>query len=287
MQPSIDPLNSQIDPSPGSFSAEAIHGIAGAFVAARQGSRALAKFPGVLPPDLATGYAVQEAAMRIWPDRVVGWKVGLVPPAAQSSLGAARLAGPIFQTTLIDSVGNEPVKLAAITGGFAAIEVELVVAASADAPATQTDWTLEEAAAFAGEWRMGAEFAASPLASINDLGATAVVSDFGNNSGLILGPRLDSRLIADPALLICETKIDGNRVGSASAADLPGGALEALRFVLGHLAARGRALRSGQWVSTGAITGVHQIFPGQRGSMEFLGLGRIEVLVEAAVTDSN
>jgi hypothetical protein len=36
-------------------------------------------------------------------------------------------------------------------------------------------------------------------------------------------------------------------------------------------------------VSTGAITGVHQIAAGQRGSIEFLGQGRIEVLVEAAV----
>lgn len=266
-------------------SSEAIEATAHAFVAARQASRALVKYPGVLPTDMKTAYAVQEAAIRIWPDRVVGWKVGLVPPAAQSAMGAARLAGPIFQNTLTMNARTTPVKLAAIAGGFSAIEVELVVAASMDAPTTQTHWTLEQASAFAGEWRIGMEFAASPLASINDFGATAVVSDFGNNSGLILGPRLDSRLIANPADLVCETKIDDLRVGFASAADLPGGALEALRFLLGHLAERGRSLRAGQWVSTGAITGVHQIFPGQRGSVEFFGHGRIEVLVEAAPTD--
>jgi 2-keto-4-pentenoate hydratase len=281
MQHPTDPLT-QIEPVQG----EAIDGIARAFVAARQASQALPAYPGVLPPDMLTGYAVQEAAMRIWPDPVAGWKVGLVAPAAQSALGTTRLAGPIFRSTLIESAGTKPVNLAAIAGGFAAIEVELVVAAARDAPATQREWTLEQAAVFAGEWRVGVEFAASPLATINDLGATAVVSDFGNNSGLILGPRLDSRLIANPAGLVCETKIDGRRVGFASAADLPGGALEALRFLLGHLAERGRSLRAGQWVSTGAITGVHQIFPGQRGSVEFLGHGRIDVLVEAAVAEA-
>jgi len=140
-----------------------------------------------------------------------------------------------------------------------------------------------EAAEIAGEWHLGVEFAASPLATINEIGAVAVVSDFGNNSGLVIGPQLDSALIADPDLLIFESKIDGRPAGFASAAALPGGPLEALRFVLGHLAERGRSLCAGQWVSTGAITGVHQIFPGQHGSIELIGHGRIDVRVNAAV----
>ena len=170
-------------------------------------------------------------------------------------------------------------KLAAIPGGFAAIEVELIVAALIDAPAHKTEWTLRETAEFAGDWHFGVEFAASPLATINELGPTVVVSDFGNNSGLVLGPRIDTALIAEPATLTCRTTIDGQQVGFASVAVLPGGPLAALRFLLGHLASRGRPLRAGQLVSTGAITGVHRIFPGQRGEIEFLGHGKIEVMV--------
>ena len=83
--------------------------------------------------------------------------------------------------------------------------------------------------------------------------------------------------MADPGQLIFETRIDGRPVGSASAAALPGGPLEALRFVLGHLAERGRSLCAGQWVSTGAITGVHQIFPGQHGSIELIGHGLVKL----------
>ena len=267
----------------GDFSADAIQAIAQAFVRARATGQALSRFPGKLPDDMRTAYAVQEAAIALWPDQIAGWKVGLVPPAAQSAMGAARLSGPIFKKNVFEIVKKEPAELLAIPGGFAAIEVELVVAVALDAPAKQTNWTLRQAAAFAGEWRVGVEFAASPLATINELGATAIASDFGNNSGLILGPRLDSRLIESPRRLVCETKIDERRVGFATAADLPGGALEALRFLLGHLAERGRPLRKGQWVSTGAITGVHQIFPGQRGSIEFFRQAHIGVLVEAAV----
>jgi 2-keto-4-pentenoate hydratase len=260
----------------------AILGIARAFVGARLAAAPLAAYPGTLPPDLATAYAVQNAALELWQDRIVGWKVGLIPPPAQAALGAARLAGPIFHRGLIASAKG-PVDLAAIQGGFAAIEAELLVAARADAPVSKTQWTVAEAAEFAGEWHLGVEFAASPLATINEIGAVAVVSDFGNNTGLIIGPRLDSALIADPGQLIFETRIDGRPVGSASAAALPGGPLEALRFVLGHLAERGRSLCAGQWVSTGAITGVHQIFPGQHGRIELTGHGRIDVRITAAV----
>jgi 2-keto-4-pentenoate hydratase len=260
----------------------AILGIARAFVGARLAAAPLAAYPGTLPADLAAAYAVQDAALGLWQDRIVGWKVGLIPPPAQAALGAVRLAGPIFHRGL-NASATAPVDLAAIQGGFAAIEAELLVAARADAPVSKTQWTVAEAAEFAGEWHLGVEFAASPLATINEIGALAVVSDFGNNSGLIIGPRLDGALMADPGQLIFETRIDGRPVGSASAAALPGGPLEALRFVLGHLAERGRSLCAGQWVSTGAITGVHQIFPGQHGRIELIGHGRIDVRIIAAV----
>jgi 2-keto-4-pentenoate hydratase len=260
---------------------QAILDIARSFTAARQAATPIAAYPGPIPPDMATGYAVQEAAIGMWPDRIAGWKVGLVPPSLQASLGTAHLAGPIFLDGLVRSAGVVGVSLAAIPGGFAAIEVELIAAALADAPPTKTEWSSAETAEFASDWYFGVEFAASPLATINELGPKVVVSDFGNNSGLVLGPRFDSALIAEPAMLTCRTQIDGKQVGFASVAALPGGPLAALRFLLGHLAARGRPLRAGQLVSTGAITGVHRIFPGQRGEIEFIGHGRIDLIVVA------
>lgn len=255
--------------------------IARTFVGARQGATSLPEFPGPIPPDMASGYAIQEQAIGLWPDSVVGWKVGLVPPPEQAQLGTVRLSGPIFRRNVIH-VGSGPIHLPAIAGGFAAIEVELVAAAGVDARPDKTQWTLEEAAALVGAWYLGVEFAASPFAGINDLGATVVISDFGNNSGLVIGSRLDSALLADPAQLVCRATIESKEVGWANAAALPGGPLEALRFLLGHLAARGRPLRAGQWVSTGAVTGVHRIFPGQKATAELMGRERIEVSIATA-----
>lgn len=255
--------------------------IARTFVSARQNAVAVPEYPGPIPPDMASGYAIQEQAIGLWPDGVAGWKVGLVPPAQQARLGTVRLAGPIFGRNVV-RVGSGPARLPAITGGFAAVEVELVAAATVDAPPDKTLWTLDEAAALVDAWYLGVEFAASPFAGINDLGATVVISDFGNNGGLVVGARLDSALLGDPARLVCRVTIDDEQVGLANAAALPGGPLEALRFVLGHLAQRGRPLRAGQWVSTGAVTGVHRIFSGQKATAELVGRERIDVSISTA-----
>ena len=40
---------------------------------------------------------------------------------------------------------------------------------------------------FVGELCIGIEIASSPLATLNDLGAGAVISDFGNNWGVVVG----------------------------------------------------------------------------------------------------
>ena len=251
--------------------------IARAFVSARDRAVPLVDFPGPLPPDMRYAYTVQEAAIGLRQDTVAGWKVGLVPPPEQAALHATRLAGPIFSSTVFRA--DAAVRLPAITGGFAAIEVELLAAVGRDAPPEKTDWTAAEAATMVGAWHLGVEFAASPLATINDLGAAVVVCDFGNNSGLVVGGRIEA---ADPAQLIFRTTIDGKQVGQASAAGLPGGPLESVRFLLGHLAQRRRPLRAGDWVSTGAITGVHRAFPGQHASAEFLGGERIDVSIVPA-----
>ncbi len=231
---------------------------------------------------METAYAVQDEAIARWPDNIVGWKVGLVPLPVQAAMGTNRLIGPIFQGGLNYSEGDVPVRMAAIEGGFAAIEAELVAVCGADAPAGKTDWTLEEAARLIGAWHVGVEFAASPLATINDLGPTVVVSDFGNNSGLIRGRQVSTAIAADPTALSCRAFVEGKEVGAATAAVPPGGPLEAFRFILGLLARRGRPLRAGQLVTTGAITGVHRIYPGQSGRVEFDGHGGIDIQVTAA-----
>jgi 2-keto-4-pentenoate hydratase len=254
------------------------------FVAARLDAKALPAFPGALPADLAGGYACQDRAIALWPDKIVGWKVGRIPDELQASLGATRVAGPVFLRTLVNA-GAEPVQLPVIAGGFAAVEAEYIYRIGRDAPAGKTEWTPAEALEFADAEFVGIEFAGSPLATINVLGPKAVASDFGNNAALILGPEIPGwrgRADGGPA---CEAFIDGVSVGVGSPASIPGGPPESLAFLLGLAAARGYPLKKGQYVTTGAASGIHDIEAGQTARIVFGELGEIRCVATPAEPD--
>ena len=255
--------------------------IADAFVAARRAGRALPGYPGPIPPDLAGAYQCQEAAIELWSDEIAGWKVGRIAPPLSLRFGAERLAGPIFARNTWAADGPDPTTTPIIPGGFAAVEAEYVFRLEADAPPQKTSWLLQEGRELPGELSTGVEIAGSPLATINDVGPAVVVSDFGNNAGLIVGSRIEGwRDRLDT--LVCETLIEGRSVGRGGAASIPGGPLEAVRFLLELAARRGRPLRAGQLISTGAATGIHDIRVGQRARVDFGPDGVIECVAVSA-----
>ncbi len=258
--------------------------IAAAFVAARLRGAALAAFPGEIPADLAAAYRVQDAAIARWPDRVVGWKVGYIAAHRRDASGDERLLGPIFEGQVWPAAqrGEFPV----FAGGFAAVEAEYVLRLLADAPADKTDWTAEEAAALPAALHVGIEVASSPLATINELGPCVVVSDFGNNNGLLLGGEIANwRDIPEPTLR-AETWIDGVRVGEGGATALPGGLLAAYAFALSRSASRGRPLKAGELIATGNATGIHDIVVGQTARVRFEGHGEIVARAVAATAQA-
>lgn len=252
--------------------------VARQFVEARLAARALSGFPGPLPADMAAGYRVQEHAIGLWPDQVVGWKVGRIPLELQAELKAERVMGPVFAGHVWQVDPTKPTPLPVIPGGFAAVEAEYIYRIGRDTPADKLTWTADEALDFVGDLLVGVEFAASPLPTINLLGPRVVASDFGNNAGLILG-----RVVPDwrerPDLIpSCHAYVDGKLVGEGSPASIPGGPPGSLAFLLAACAARGRPLKAGQLVTTGAASGIHDIEAGQTARITFGDLEAIHCI---------
>lgn len=257
--------------------------IANGFVAARRAARPLAHFPGELPASLDAAYAVQDEAIRLWGAPVVGWKVALIHPDLRARHGGEeRLVGPVFAGTLVDA-RNGPVEAPVFDGGFAAIEAELAVRLGADLPAREAPYGLDDVARAVEDLFLAVEVASSPLATINDLGPTAVISGFGNNAGIILGPAVTGWRDAPPEALATRVVIDGETVGEGSAAKVPGGPLGALVFAANCLSSRGRGLKAGDIVSTGATTGIHPVRPGMAALVSSPAAGEIRLSVTRAV----
>jgi len=274
--------------------------IAEQFVRARWRAEALAAFPGEIPPTLDGAYEIQDCAIGLWGEAVAGWKVGRIDASWSERLGEDRLVGPIFRGGVRNaaqphsaapaaapaaraSAPGEGIELPVFEGGFAAVEAEFVFRLLADAPSTKLTWKAEEAAELPVALHVGIESAGSPLAATNELGPLAVVSDFGNNAGLLLGPEIAAWRERPMASFTCETFIEGESVGRGGALSLPGGPLAALAFALQRCARRGRPLSAGALVSTGATTGIHDIRSGQRARVRFEGIADLTCRAVPAV----
>jgi 2-keto-4-pentenoate hydratase len=241
--------------------------IAGCFVAARAAAVRLDNYPGEIPTTMAEAYAIQDAAIGVRGGTVGGWKLGRINPPADELMGANRLAGPIFEDLIMAAPTDRLASMPIIADGFAAAEAEFLLRLSRDiAPGQARSAGIRELISQAA---VGIEIASSPLPTINDLGPAVTASDFGNNHGLLVGPVLDTHAADDFDAIPVSLAIDGQVVGRATTATMLDGPWGSVRFLLDLAAARGIALSAGQWISTGAVTGVHRIKPGQRVEASF------------------
>lgn len=255
--------------------------IARRFVAARRAAGALPHYPGKRPESLDAAYAIQDAAIALDARPLAGWKVGRVPAPHQARLGTDRLAGPIFGDQVRTPVQAET-RMQVIGGGFGAVEAEFLLRIGRAPDPGHGPLSLADAAGLVDAVHVGLEIASSPYPGINADGPLVTISDFGNHNGLLVGPEIPDWRGQAFLDWTVETEVEGEVVGRAVARDMLDGPFGAVAFLANSLAARGRALAPGIWVSSGAVTGVHEIAPGARVTARFGGDFTVSCTIEAA-----
>ena len=254
--------------------------IAAAFVAARRDGCGLADYPGTPPESLADAYAIQDRALALTDSEVAGWKVGKINPPLDGQLGTNRLAGPIFAGSVHAAPAGSRA-MPVFADGFAAAEAEFLLRIGRAPDPAKTSYTMEQAAALIDAVHVGIEIASSPFPGINALGPLVTISDFGNNHGLVIGPAIPDWRELDFIDWPVTLSIDGVEAGAATARSMLDGPIGAARFLLEALAARGIALLPGQWISSGAVTGVHEVQVGATVVATFNGM-QVSCSIEAA-----
>ena len=245
--------------------------IARAFVDARRDRRAMATYPGPAPETMDQAYQVQDAALRRDGRKVGGWKLGKINPPHLERLGANRLAGPIFIDQIVTLNGADGVDMPVFRDGFAAAEAEYLLCIGTAPTPGKTDYTIEGARALISAVHAGIEVASSPYPGINADGPPVTASDYGNNNGLVIGDAIDDWRDRDINDWRVELLINGEAIGDARAADMLDGPFGAAAFLFNLAARRGIALEAGQWISSGAVTGVHPVAIGDTVEVRFDG----------------
>lgn len=246
--------------------------IARALLAARAEKTPLTVYPGAMPQTMADAYAIQSAAIGFDGRRVGGWKVGRIAADLVDRFGDNRLTGPIFTNEIMDGAsGQEPV-MPIYADGFAAAEAEVLLCVG---DVGTRDYDIDTVKDCIADVRTGIEVASSPFTGINRNGPAVTASDYGNNKGLVLGASIPDWRDKDLIRMPVEFFIDDVSVGAATMETMLDGPFGSALFLIRTLRARGIAIPPGTWISTGAITGIHEIRPGQRGHAIFDGKIRV------------
>ena len=111
------------------------------------------------------------------------------------------------------------------------------------------------------------------MAVVNERGPTSIISDFGNNAGVIVGPKVPDWKTRPPGSLSVTVTVDDAVVGEKTADAIVGDPLRALRVLVDTCAQRGIELPAGTLVSSGAITGVHDVTIASAARVDFGPLG--------------
>jgi len=165
--------------------------------------------------------------------------------------------------------------------GFAAVEAEFVFELGRTVAPGTMDRTDDDLVRLVSRAFCGAEIASSPVPRILDLGAVAIIADFGLNAGVIVGPEIAGFRGLPVGSLVTRVSVDGQEVGSASPGPITGDPVQALRFLLDHCGRHGIELARGTLVSTGLLTGVHPVDVGATARVDFGALGWFDVRFES------
>ena len=236
-----------------------IEKISNAFVTARLNAKHLDGYPDTLPDTLDDAYSAQFLSISKWPDRIVGWKVGGISSETQKKHKETRLGGPVFSKQVYRTPNEKgEFVMPVFEGGFAAIEDELILEVGETILPGTVDDTKDDLKPLISKVFLGVEIASSPLLTLNQLGPTSIISDFGNQYGVIVGQELKNWRNIDFGKLPVRVEISNGISAKAMAGSKAGGPLGALAFLIRHFARYNITLEKGTLISSGAITGVHQ-----------------------------
>lgn len=267
--------------------AETRRRLARLLIASRERGMALDLGPlaedGLEPPNERAANEVDDLVADLWGRPAQGWKIGCTSEHAQRLLNASGpFAGRVY--TVVEShpsPSGDP-KPVTISESFAVeplLEGEFAFTFGTDlrpagepcdrATVIKAVATVHPAIEFVGgRYR---EFLGAPL--------PFVVADAGANLMLVLGPGvpLDAGLADRLGGLAATMTVDGEVTGSGRGADVLGHPIDALVWLVDHLAGRGIGIEAGQTVTTGTATQVSMLPVGSRARLEVATIGSIAV----------
>ncbi len=238
--------------------------LAGAALALLQARRLGAPFdgfaPGSAPLTEAEGYLVQDGLVAALEGELgprAGYKIGCTTPVMQAYLG---IDHPCAGAVLARTIHAAPATVSC-GGRRLGVECELAVRLARDLPSRPGR---EQAASAVGEVCAAIELVEDRYADFRALDLPALVADNFFAAGCVLGPPVAAGAAGNLAAVSAELSIGGTPAGAGTGAAILGHPLEALAWLAGFAASRGRPLAAGEVVLLGSLVETRWVAPGDQ-----------------------
>ncbi|MFN0159748.1 MAG: 2-keto-4-pentenoate hydratase [Burkholderiales bacterium] len=225
------------------------------------------------PASVAEAYTVQDALVRHWcagGDRVAGYKIALTTPQMRRMVGFDdSIAGQVLASRVHVSPAAIVLADAVHLGFECEIAFRIGRAIDAAAPPSTRAAMAQHIDAIAPAFELIDDGGADYRQFANDDGSTLVTlaADNAWNHGVVLGEWRSDWQATDSAALTGIASVGGQEAGRGQGSDVLGHPLDAMLWIVAHLAARGRGMAAGEFVITGSL--VTTRFPASGDKVEF------------------
>ncbi len=228
------------------------------------------------PGDEAEAYLVQAALNRqlsaAGAGALAGHKIGCTTPVMQAFLNIPNpCAGEVFAPTLFRRHGTFRTADYLHVG----VECEIAVELASDLGGTAGRGEVDRAnaAGAIGAVMASIEVVDDRYRDYTTLGTPTLIADDFFNAGVVLGEPVRDWRSLDLLATSGRMLINGEDVGTGRGADILGDPLNALIWLAGNEARRGRTLRAGTFVSLGSVVATCWVSAGDEVRIEIDGLG--------------
>ena len=235
---------------------------------------------GLAPGDQDAGYLTQDAVIAILEGQgqsPIGYKIGATNQTARGLLGVDQP----FYGRLIDATTSQgPGRLAMIPGLHEVAEPEIAVRIGRDLDPSEAPFDAAAIEAATDALIPAIEIIISPFEPWMDAGAPSLIADNGAHGSWIMGAPVTDWSGFDVLEGEIHVTVTGAEPATGRGGAVDGGPFAATAWLANKLAARGRALKAGDHVSTGTVTPPIKLFPGQRIDADYGALGQISLAVD-------
>ena len=229
--------------------------------------------------DMSTAYAIQESSevlVRAQGFRPVGYKIAGTNPAARQHL---KIDSPFFGRLYDRMVSESPARVAFVPDFFRVHEPEIALEMGFDLDPVRAPFDAAAIEAATRAVRPAIEIIGTQLTPWTAAGAARLAADNAAFGHWIVGAPVTDWSTLDLMDGPVSLSIDGAVAATGRGRNVDGGAFGAAAWLANALAARGRALRAGDFITTGSVTPPVPVAAGQSVVADFGGLGRVEVVL--------